>query len=277
MDASVKSPSPTQLSPSKSPSMVMRTHNDSVSSQVSEGEIVKGSDPNEREEIPVETTLITEKFKFFENYKEEEKERKRFQITPPREPAKEPSPGPEAPRDPNIVRSTDIIDDLPVTDTAKKMLDKFKALESQTTQEHVPMPTTPKPLKRITPPREDGPKVVNVQVESQPIVDPDIVRCSYKSDDDIVVEADKAKSLRAKFENWELEVSRENLKNEKLGMGIVDVSGNGVEETDFLPQVDTTKNLKAKFEAIKDETAKTTEKPKPKARRFIVSTSEDSS
>src|SRR5271156_4705896 len=32
---------------------------------------------------------------------------------------------------PNVVRSCDVVDDIPQTQTAKKMLNKFKALESQ--------------------------------------------------------------------------------------------------------------------------------------------------
>lgn len=36
-------------------------------------------------EIQVETTDISNKFKFFETYKEPEKERKQFRITPPRD------------------------------------------------------------------------------------------------------------------------------------------------------------------------------------------------
>ena len=37
------------------------------------------------EEIPVQTADIVSKFKFFEAYKPEEKEKKVFRITPPRE------------------------------------------------------------------------------------------------------------------------------------------------------------------------------------------------
>lgn len=50
--------------------------------QVSE-DLVRSSDTTE--EVRVETSDITNKFKFFETYKEPEKQRKEFRITPPRD------------------------------------------------------------------------------------------------------------------------------------------------------------------------------------------------
>lgn len=85
-----------------------------------------------------------------------------------------------------------------------------------------------------------------------------IVRSSYKSEDDIHVEPEKAKNLRAKFENWQTEIERENRKN------------NYEEEGEYVPHIDTTKNLRAMFESIKDE-YKPNEKPRPRINRFVVS------
>jgi len=50
--------------------------------QVSD-DVVRSSDATE--EIQVETSEISNKFKFFESYKEPEKQRKQFRITPPRD------------------------------------------------------------------------------------------------------------------------------------------------------------------------------------------------
>ena|SRR5687767_13944769 len=86
------------------------------------------------------------------------------------------------------------------------------------------------------------------------------VRGTYKNDDVIPVEPEMARSLKAKFENWASEIERENHKN----------SGVEPEQEDYTPQIDTAKNLKAKFEAIKLEN-KPAEKPKPKVNRFVVS------
>lgn len=237
----------------KSPSVERsRSRTFSTQSSVGEGEIVKCSQPEEKEEIQVETTEVSQRFKFFENFREEKKERKRFQITPPREVQKEESPEVEIPRDPNVVRSDQVSDDLPQTDTARRMLDKFKALENG--RDEAPAPSGPKPLKRITPPREFRP-VVDKDSSPEPERDPNVVRSSYKVEDDLVVEADKAKLLRQKFEKWEKEMKE--LEPERN------------EEEEYLPQADTAKNLKAKFEAIKEEVLKPKEKPKPRVRRFI--------
>lgn len=251
IDATVKTtPTMPARSPNKSP---LNERHVPLQSPVKAGDVVKCSEPNEKEEIVVDTTDVSQRFKFFENYSESPKERKRFQITPPREPAKDTSPERDVPHDPNIIRSSDAVDDIPSTDTAKRMLDKFKQLE----KEAPTVPAGPKPLKRITPPREYT-KVDDHDSSPEPERDPNIIRASYKADDDIIVEADKAKSLRAKFENWDAEL-RENRRNEDE------------QDEDYLPQIDTTKTLRAKFEAIKEETLKPVEKPKTKVNRFIVS------
>ena len=248
IDATVKTTPVMSRSPNKSP---LSERHLGLHSPVKDAD-VKCSEPTEKEEIVVDTTDVTQRFKFFENYSESPKERKRFQITPPREPAKEDAPDQEVQHDPNVIRASDTVDDIPSTDTARRMLDKFKQLEKETPS----VPAGPKPLKRITPPREYTKVDDSHDSSPEPERDPNIIRSSYKADEDIIVEADKAKSLRAKFENWDTEL-RENRRNEEEP------------EEDFLPQVDTTKTLRAKFEAIKEDTLKPVEKPKPKVNRFI--------
>ena len=71
------------------------------------------------------------------------------------------------------------------------------------------------------------------------------------------MEPEKAKNLRAKFENWTVEIERENRKSLE-------------DENEFVPHIDTTKNLRAMFESIKDEN-KPVEKPRPRVNRFVVS------
>lgn len=218
----------------------------------SPNEVVKSSDPVR--DVEVETNELSERFKFFENYKVESKERKRFEMTPPRE-TKEPSPEFQVQRDPNVVRAADAPEEVMVTDTARRMRERFRELEESASREE--LPTGPKPLKRITPPRE----YTREQHEDSPEVqrDPDIVQCSYRADEDIVVEADRAKSMRARFENWDAErIAKENKKNAEN------------EEEECLPVADTAKNLRAKFEAIKDESVRReAERPKPKVHRFV--------
>lgn len=69
---------------------------------------------------------------FFQNYKEEPTSKKDFRMTPPRELEKENSPAPACERDPNVVVSSSVIDDIPKVDTATKMRQKFQELVSLT-------------------------------------------------------------------------------------------------------------------------------------------------
>lgn len=54
--------------------------------KTSSEDTVKSSEINE-EIIEVKTADIQQRFKFFETYKEPEKQRKQFRITPPRDPS----------------------------------------------------------------------------------------------------------------------------------------------------------------------------------------------
>ncbi|XP_075731088.1 uncharacterized protein LOC119180953 isoform X15 [Rhipicephalus microplus] len=222
---------------------------------VSPGDVVRSSDPVR--DVEVATTEVSERFKFFENFKDDSnKQRKRFEMTPPRESGKEPSPEFQPPRDPNVVRAADPAEEVIVTDTARRMRERFRELEVNASREEPPQ--GPKPLKRITPPRE---YTRDDEHEPSPEVqrDPDIVQCSYRVEDDIVVEADRAKSMRARFENWDAErEARESRRN-----------GENADE-ECLPMADTAKTLRAKFEAIRDESERQeAHRPKPKVNRFV--------
>ncbi|XP_022240369.1 uncharacterized protein LOC106458450 [Limulus polyphemus] len=218
-------------------------------SSASDGDATKFTDPVFRDDIEIDSLQVAQRFKFFENYKNEPTERKEFQITPPREIKKDQSTEREIIQDPNVVRSSDTADEGLITDTTKKMLHKFKKLENQPDVQ-----VKRKPVKRITPPREYT--AVNNENESspEPERDPNIIRCSYKTEDEMTWEIDKAKSLRAKFEHWQPEVEQENTKNE---------------EEECMPETDIAKNLRAKFEAIREESMKPKEKPKPRVKRFV--------
>lgn len=143
--------------------------------------VIRYCDPVESEDILIDTQQLQERYKFFEDFKEQPKEPKRFEMTPPRDQVgkKEATKDDdkEPPRDPNVVRCLDIVDDIPKTDTTKKMLGVFKQLESQaaaagtSSPVHGPSrdgtPGTPKPLKRITPPRELADKTDVVDVNNK--------------------------------------------------------------------------------------------------------------
>lgn len=90
------------------------------------------------------------------------------------------------------------------------------------------------------------------------------MRSSTKSEDVIPVEPEMARSLRAKFENWASEVERDN--NNKNRNGTYDLPN------DYTPQLDMTKNLKAKFESFRNDLNKPVpEKRKARVNRFVVS------
>lgn len=49
------------------------------------GDVVKSSAKTARDDIHVETSALSSKFKFFETYKEPELKKERFRFSPPRE------------------------------------------------------------------------------------------------------------------------------------------------------------------------------------------------
>jgi hypothetical protein len=154
-----------------------RLYHLSASSSLSPVHVVKYDDPVDSEpDLLIDTEALHQRFRFFEDFREPEKQPKRFVMTPPRDFVKDQSPDVPAPvRDPNVVRCSDKLDDLPKTETAKKMLNVFKRLESQTDSDPSDRP---------------GPKL------------PDDVRD---------VEPEMARSLKEKFENWtSTESEREN-------------------------------------------------------------------
>ncbi|XP_015788517.1 LIM domain and actin-binding protein 1 isoform X2 [Tetranychus urticae] len=240
-------------------------------------EIIKCSDPSVKEEVVIETKEIQERYKFFECYQnninsgskgdsevngvKENGFGKTREMTPPRNgDALDCGPRVEILPDANIVISNnDVNNEIPKIDTTSKMLNKFKQLENQMNQEnisHKPIGGTPKPLKRITPPREFTKDVI--ENEPQTERDPNIVKSSYKTEDVIPVEPKLARSLTAKFENWSQVDEKENKRNS------INV------EEDALPAHGITKNLVAKFGSIRDDSpTKPTEKTKTRVNRFV--------
>lgn len=342
-------------------------------------EVVKCSQPGTKEDISVETTRLREKFNFFENYREEPKTPRRFEMTPPREIVangrkystvtnsdssdEEDNNGAQKNNNINgsltngdasctIIRSsrksssgsrlanghhingivvdsnnndnadndgiikcsvTSKLDDVPKTDTTRRMLDKFKQLEENKNNNtnntiNNNNNTTNQPiyignintninlikqnllspasvelsskdggrpcLKRITPPRDytlDNDSSDDEDSSDIQQRDPNIIRCADKLDDQIQVEPEKARSLRMKFENWA--ANQTSLDNDDNNNNINGYDGKTGDEQQFVPSVDTTRNLKAKFEAIgREETLRPVTIPRPQARvnRFVV-------
>ncbi|XP_069692989.1 uncharacterized protein [Periplaneta americana] len=278
---------PALMSPLRSPlpkDDSRRTSRENVLHRQPSEDVVRSSDLIE--DVQVETAEVSNKFKFFETYKEPEKQRKQFRITPPREgQVKANSPEREIYRDPDVIRSEDKLEDDEVmkTNTAKKMLSIFRQLEENATKEEVP--EGPKPLKRFTPPpdytrdsetsEEETESEEEEEEEEEDDADPNIVRASDKIEDEFLKQAQnaaRAKALRAKFERWE---EKENRANANAATNASHAVGNlngslELDQSSEHASIDTTKSLRARFESLKNEAQQPKERaPRPKVNRFV--------
>lgn len=241
------------------------------------------------EEVQIETAEISSKFKFFETFKPEEKQRKQFRITPPREGVvQEASSDQEVYHDPDVVRASELLDDPTVaiqSHTATKVLSMFRQLEESKARESN---QGLKPLKRFTPPLDDGRRVTNDY-------DSDNVTNSEEDDDDDddddedesedddsendhrpngnygdkfddeflkqAQSAERAKQLRAKFEKWESNEIKREQNNSSINL---------YETTDD-SQVESAKSIRARFESMRNSGSAKETQDKVRVNRFVVS------
>ncbi|KAK0182403.1 hypothetical protein PV327_000546 [Microctonus hyperodae] len=247
-----------------------------MGNQVS-SDVVRSTDTTE--EVQVKTSDISNKFKFFETYKEPEQQRKQFRITPPRDgQVKMSSPEREIYRDPDVVRADDRLDKIVHTDTTKKMLSIFRQMEEKATKEDVP--DGPKPLKRFTPPPEDKYAKATASdseddgeedgiesgADSEEERNPNYVRASDKVEDEFLKQAQnaaKAKTLRAKFEQWETNdektVSHNNITEMEIAQS---TSGENA-------SIESARSLRARFESLGSQSAELPRTQKCKVNRFV--------
>ncbi|KAK0087537.1 hypothetical protein PV325_000787 [Microctonus aethiopoides] len=234
-------------------------------------DVVRSTDATE--EVQVQTSDISNKFKFFETYKEPEQQRKQFRITPPRDgQVKMNSPEREIYRDPDVVRADDRLDNIVHTDTTKKMLSIFRQMEEKATKEDVP--DGPKPLKRFTPPPEDKYAKATAS-DSEEDGEEDGIESGADSEeernpnyveDEFLKQAQnaaKAKTLRAKFEQWET-------NDEKI------VSHNNITEMEIAQStsgenasIESARSLRARFESLGSQSTELPRTQKCKVNRFV--------
>ncbi|XP_018053072.1 PREDICTED: uncharacterized protein LOC108690342 isoform X2 [Atta colombica] len=260
----------------KTPTETSRRARDAFMGRQVSDDVVRSSDATE--EIQVETSEISNKFKFFESYKEPEKQRKQFRITPPRDgQVKMDSPDREIYRDPDVVRADDRVDEVVRTDTARKMLSIFRQMEENACKEE--LPEGPKPLKRFTPPPEDkfakatasdseeGEDEEGEETdgdESAEERDPNYVRASDKVEDEFLKQAQnavRAKTLRAKFEHWEEtdgKVSNHHVAEMEMAQGTGEQSS-----------IESASSLRARFESLGSQANESPRTPKVKVNRFV--------
>jgi len=229
-------------------------------------EIVKGSEPGQKEEVHINVNQLQERYRFFENQlnNQNDDQQKINKTEAPRRPTQLPkpiddlvfeTPNDEIKRDPNVVRSSDVIDDRPKNDIAKKMLNVFQKLEKSNSD--LTKQDFQKPPKRCITPPQDFRQPVDDEVDShKENGNLDIVRSSYKDDDVIPVEPEITKNLKAKFENWS-SFEKETRKNSRT---------DSLEE---IPQNEITKTLRSKFESIQNDKTIESVNNKIKVNRFV--------
>ncbi|XP_072376133.1 uncharacterized protein [Diabrotica undecimpunctata] len=258
---------PQSISPVAVPKVDVKKAREAYSKSVSE-DVVKSSEIEEA--IEVKTADIQERFKFFETYREPEKERKQFRITPPRDPSqvKSDTPDREIYHDPEIIRSDETVDDSEVakaSHTASKMLSKFRQMEESFSKD--PEPAGPKPLKRFTPPpeptRTESESEEGSATEEENEEDEEDQTDNHKLPEDLIEaqKAARARQLRAKFEKWEAQEIRKE-QNQSV---------NVIEEYGDESQVESTKSLRARFESMRETSSDKTRTPRVKVNRFVVS------
>ncbi|KAG6446632.1 hypothetical protein O3G_MSEX004552 [Manduca sexta] len=222
------------------------------------------------EDVKIETSDISDRFKFFETYKPETK-RKEFRMTPPRQTQRPKSPSPELYHEPSVVRS-----DAPAPDTAlaadrhtaSRMISVFRHLE----QRHDDQPAGPKPLKRFTPPPPgENNRHVDTSEEEYSSEEEDSederMRAYIQSrqGDEALKQAQqlaRTKSFRDRFERGvsenEPEVRREPA-----------VIPRDLPDDDGESQLETAKSLREKFENMKVQQTTVTKTIATKVNRFV--------
>jgi len=270
-------------------------------------EIIRSCDA--KEDFEVDSRDLASRFKFFSNYEDtenkkvDEKRRSRtFRFTPPREGvvkvdeevafmARMPRAcmaincpvcrlrglEPEEVdfgRDPNYVKSTDILEDNIDCARTKKVLEMFKKMEMQNSDDEDER--GPPPPRRFTPPPE-GEEYDSEEYSDEEYTDDDDeddytddeedeeeedengVKVPKYKDEVLEMSARKAASLRAKFEKWENDVDRRNEINKGS-----DEEGEGAR-----PSIESARNLRKMFENKATEQPVPVKQPKHKVNRFV--------
>ncbi|CAK9824890.1 LIM domain and actin-binding protein 1 [Anthophora retusa] len=265
----------------KTPAEAPRRARDAFMGRQVSDDVVRSSDTTE--EVQVETSDISNKFKFFESYKEPEKQRKQFRITPPRDgQVKMDSPEREIYRDPDVVRADDRVNEVVHTDTARKMLSIFRQMEENACKKEVP--NGPKPLKRFTPPPEDKyakPTASDSEEEedeegeesegeeSGEERDPNYVRASDKVEDEFLKQAQnaaRAKTLCAKFEHWE-ETDAKTTSSSSQHIAEMEIAAQSTGDQQL--SIESASSLRARFESLGSQTNESPRTPKVKVNRFV--------
>ncbi|XP_065364177.1 F-actin-monooxygenase MICAL3 [Calliphora vicina] len=232
------------------------------------------------EDVKIETSEISEKFKFFEKYLPSEKEKRVFRITPPREGVvKMPSPEDNPNEDVNSKELSPDRNIIAHSRTTSMMLNKFRELENN---QNRCADNSPKPLKCFTPPPDGNHRLYvdqnsdeydsneddddDEEDESDDLDDDEDDDHNYNKDDVAVKEAQnvaRAKQLRNKFEKWQAnEIKRE--KNEDVNQNVY---ANNVSDEN---SIESTQSIRERFEKMRNvEKSPQSSRPRYQVNRFV--------
>ncbi|XP_026731061.1 LIM domain and actin-binding protein 1 isoform X2 [Trichoplusia ni] len=237
-------------------------------------DVVRAAD--KLEDVKIETSDISDRFKFFETYRPETT-RKEFRMTPPRQTQRAKSPSPEVYVEPSVSREGGAAGAdagaAAARHTAQRMISVFRQLEHQQAQPGDNQ--GPKPLKRFTPP---PPGENNHQGQSS---DEEYSSSEYEEEDSederrrVYLEArqrDEAlkqaqqlartKSFRDRFEHWsESEPQR--------SPSAVVIERQTEQDDDGESQLETAKSLRQKFENMNVTQSSVSKTFAPKVNRFV--------
>uniref|UniRef100_A0A336L4I9 CSON003740 protein n=2 Tax=Culicoides sonorensis TaxID=179676 RepID=A0A336L4I9_CULSO len=280
LDANVAKQPQSLPSPSISNTKTMEKRKQFEQQMTSSCEVIKSGE--KIEDVHIATEEVSSKFKFFETYKPEEKKKKEFRITPPRDGVvKMPTPDQEVEEKKNGTENGNPEDDPAIaakTHTASKMLSLFRQMEEQKHTQTVE--TGPKPLKRFTPPPDDNKRVYQDQDSAEEYTDEEIEEEEYveeeeeehmtlKSEDEhlrAAKEAARAKQLREKFERWEKsQIEKEQREQNSSSVNLYEDNAGDNEG-----QVESAKSIRAKFETLQETQRTMVHKEQIKVNRFVV-------
>lgn len=236
-------------------------------------DVVRAAD--KMEDVKIETSDISDRFKFFETYKPKS-ERKEFRMTPPRQTQRAKSPSPEIYHEPSVVRSDEPAADTGVAaarHTAQRMISVFRQLEHQ--QNKPDDAQGPKPLKRFTPPppgennhHGDTSSEEYSSEEYEEEDSEDERRRLYleaRQRDEALKQAQqlaRTKSFRDRFENWS-----ESEPQRSPSTVVIQRQPENDEEGES--QLETAKSLRQKFESMNVTQSSVTKTFVPKVNRFV--------
>lgn len=142
---------------------------------------------------------------------------------------------------------------------ARQVLSLFKQMEENAMRED--LSDGPRPLKCMTPPADYTGDTGSEEEYTYTDEDGDPDDSEFQEEDDqFNMSHDRARSLRARFEQWEKMGEHESSFNV---------------EDECRPSLDTAKNLRAMFESLKDQ-PQAVQKPQPKVSRFVAGSSSES-